>query len=194
MPTERASENEDAFAAQISQHVSAMVRVAAALVGVADAEDAVQEAILRGWQAWSSLRDQTSLRSWLLRITVNVCRDWQRGRFGSHRRRTAPLDDEASMEQLALIGGDDPGASDHAAALDLRRAINTLDEDLRLVVALRYYAGMDATAAGVALGIPSATVRTRLRRALRLLREQLGGARIESPDSIDPEEGGAHVE
>jgi RNA polymerase sigma-70 factor (ECF subfamily) len=133
------------------------------------------------------------VRPWLLRITVNVCRDWQRGRFGTHRRRTEPLSDDPPLEQLALIG-DDPGASDHAAALDLRRAINSLDEDLRLVVALRYYAGMDATAAGAALGIPSGTVRTRLRRALRLLREQLAGTQTQRSDLSDPQEGGAHVE
>ncbi len=193
MLSRRTPANEDAFAAQLSQHIAAVLRVAAALVGMADAEDAAQEAILRGWQAWPSLRDQTALRPWLLRITVNVCRDWQRGRFGTHRRRTEPLSDDTSMEQLALIS-DDPGASDHAAALDLRRAINTLDEDLRLVVALRYYAGMDATAAGAALGIPSGTVRTRLRRALKLLREQLAGVQIQQPDPSDPEEGGAHVE
>jgi RNA polymerase sigma-70 factor, ECF subfamily len=193
MLSRRTPANEDAFAAQLSQHIAAVLRVAAALVGMADAEDAAQEAILRGWQAWPSLRDQTALRPWLLRITVNVCRDWQRGRFGTHRRRTEPLSDDMSMEQLALIS-DDPGASDHAAALDLRRAINTLDEDLRLVVALRYYAGMDATAAGAALGIPSGTVRTRLRRALKLLREQLAGVQIQQPDPSDPEEGGAHAE
>ena len=148
---------------------------------------------MRGWQAWPTLRDPSSMRPWLLRITVNVCRDWQRGRFGTHRRRTEPLSDDPSIEQLAQIDAD-PGASDHAAALDLRRAINALDEDLRLVVALRYYAGMDATAAGAALGIPSGTVRTRLRRALRLLREQLAGAKIQEPDSSNPEEGGAHGE
>jgi RNA polymerase sigma factor (sigma-70 family) len=193
MPPHRTPANDDAFAAQLSQHIAAVLRVAAALVGVADAEDAAQEAILRGWQAWPTLRDPMSVRPWLLRITVNVCRDWQRGRFGTHRRRTEPLADDPSIEQLALLG-DDPGASDHAAALDLRRAINALDEDLRLVLALRYYAGMDATAAGAALGIPSGTVRTRLRRALRLLREQLGGAQSQRPDSSDPQEGGAHVE
>jgi RNA polymerase sigma-70 factor (ECF subfamily) len=160
---------------------------------VADAEDAAQEAILRGWQAWPTLRDPTAGRPWLLRITVNVCRDWQRGRLGTHRRRTEPLADDTPIEQLALIK-DDPGASDHAAALDRRRAINMLDEDLRLVVALRYHAGMDASAAGVALGIPSGTVRTPLQRALRLLRDQLTAAQTQRSGPSDHQEGGANVE
>jgi RNA polymerase sigma-70 factor, ECF subfamily len=156
------------FATLIPLHATAILRVAAALVGPADAEDAAQEAIMRGWQAWPTLRDKAAVRSWLLRITVNVCRDWQRGRFGTRRRLTEPLyDDEAAP--LALLGGD-PGASDHANAIDLRGAIHTLGEDLRLVVVLRYYSGMDATEVGAILGIPPATVRTRLRRALRELR------------------------
>lgn len=156
------------FVALIPLHATVILRVAAALVGPADAEDAAQEAITRGWQAWPTLRDKAAARSWLLRITVNVCRDWQRGRFGTRRRLTEPLyDDEAAP--LALLGGD-PGASDHANAIDLRGAIDTLGIDLRLVVVLRYYSGMDATEVGAILGIPPATVRTRLRRALRELR------------------------
>src|SRR5262249_33952785 len=128
-------------------HADAVLRVAAALIGPADAEDVAQEAILRGWQAWGQLRDRAAACAWLLRITVNVCHDWQRGRFGMHRRMTEPLPASA-LEQLAwpsVQGGAHPGATAHAAALDLRRAIATLDEPMRLVVVLRYFAGLDAT-------------------------------------------------
>jgi RNA polymerase sigma-70 factor (ECF subfamily) len=158
----------------VQPHLGAVLHLATALVGPADAEDAAQEAITRGWQAWPTLRDSSAARSWLLRITVNVCRDWQRGRFGTRRRLTEPLyDDEAAP--LAMLGGD-PGASDHANAIDLRGAVGSLDEDLRLVVVLRYYSGMDATEVGAILGIPPATVRTRLRRALRELRGQMSAS------------------
>ncbi|HLZ22931.1 MAG TPA: sigma factor [Ktedonobacterales bacterium] len=64
------------FAQQVPPLVPAMLRVAAALVGSADAEDAAQEAITRAWQSWSILRDAESLRPWLLRITVNLCYQW----------------------------------------------------------------------------------------------------------------------
>jgi RNA polymerase sigma factor (sigma-70 family) len=160
------------FAALAPLHMTTMLRVAAALVGVADAEDAAQEALTRAWQARSSLRDAAAFRPWLLRITVNVCRDWQRGRFGTSRRLMEPLDVSEAADLVATLGGD-PGASDHTAALDLRAAINRLEPEYRVVVALRYYVGMDATEVGAALGIPPATVRTRLRRALSLLREHL---------------------
>lgn len=73
------------------------------------------------------------------------------------------------------------------AALDLRQAINALEMDYRVVVVLRYYAGMDATEIGAALGLPGGTVRTRLRRALALLREHLSAS--EHPRSFRAQEG-----
>ena len=186
-PTRPADESSD-FAAIVPLYATAILRVAAALVGPADAEDAAQEAIMRGWQAWPTLRDSGAARSWLLRITVNVCRDWQRGRFGTRRRLTEPLADDEAIP-LALLGGD-PGASDHANAMDLRGAIDTLDEALRLVVVLRYYSGMDATEVGAILGIPPATVRTRLRRALRMLRGRMSAANAPLPRTRSDELGG----
>lgn len=161
----------DEVAAALAQHAEAARHVALALIGPADAEDAVQEALVRGWQAWPTLRDSTAIRPWLLRITVNICRDWQRGRHGTHKRLRASLE-EADLRPLAYLVSH-PGASIHTAALDLRNAVNQLDEPLRVVVALRYYAGLDATEISEALGIPASTARGRLSRALALLRAAL---------------------
>jgi RNA polymerase sigma-70 factor (ECF subfamily) len=171
---ERAANVNGHFGTLLPVHLPAMLHAAAALVGAADAEDAAQEAILRAWQAWDTLRNPALVRAWLLRITVHVCLDWQRGRFGTRRALTLPLLDDATLP-LAQLGAD-PGASDHTGALDLREAINTLDTDLRVAVVLRYYAEMDATEIGIALGVPPATVRGRVRRALIALRARLGGS------------------
>jgi RNA polymerase sigma-70 factor, ECF subfamily len=170
------------FSALLDLHAATLTRVAAALVGVSDAEDAAQEAVVRAWRAWPALRDRSSARAWLISITVNVCRDWLRGRFGARRRLTESLngaDDEP--RPIAQLDAD-PGASDYAAALDLRHAITMLDDELRAIVALRYYAGMDSTTIGAALGMPAATIRTKLRRALSQLRERLDGAPAPEPD------------
>jgi RNA polymerase sigma-70 factor, ECF subfamily len=155
--------------AQLAAHKDVMVRVAAALVGPVDAEDAAQEASVRAWRSWDELRDREAVRSWLLRITVNVCHDWLRGRFGTRIRRTESLDAGGDIATLDL----DPGRTYHAAALDLRSAINRLEEPLRVAVVLRYYAGLDSAEIGASLGVPPATVRTRLRRALELLQAAL---------------------
>jgi RNA polymerase sigma-70 factor (ECF subfamily) len=159
------------FVTLVPLHTNAMLRVASALVGPGDAEDAAQEAAVRAWQAWGTLRDRGALRPWLLRITVNVCRQWRRGGFGRRVRLVEALPEE-SGELLAALEAS-PGSSDHTGALDLRRAVNELREELRVVVVLRYYAGMDASEVGEALGIPPATVRTRLKRALGILRERI---------------------
>jgi len=173
-PGDAAGSDAAQFNALVAQHAEKLLAVAAAIVGSADAEDAAQEAIVRAWQAWPTLRDRDAFGAWLLRITGNVGRDWLRGRFGPHRRLTEPLlEVETEADIPAALFAADPGASDHAAALDLRHAIGELDAELRVVVALRYYAGLDATEIGNALGAPPATVRTRLRGALRVLRERL---------------------
>ena len=156
-----------------------VLRVAATLVGVDDAEDAAQEAILRAWRHWGELRDPAAVRPWLLRITVNVCRQWRRGGFGARLRQTLPLTAE-QMDLIAALDAD-PGASDHTGALDLRATVNHLPAQMRLIVALRYYGDMDASEIGAALGIPASTVRTRLSRALDLLRERLGARESRSP-------------
>jgi len=163
------------FAALVGPHTDAMARVAAALVGVADAEDAAQEALLRAWRGWPTLREEGAVRAWLLRITTNVCRNWQAGHFGTHRRATQSLD-AASRALLLQSDMPGPGSGDHADALDLQGAVAALSDDLRHVVALRFYAGMDATEIGDLLETPPATIRTRLRRALTLLRDALGPA------------------
>jgi RNA polymerase sigma factor (sigma-70 family) len=162
------------FAALVSPHAEAMARVAAALVGAADAEDAAQEALLRAWRGWPALREPAAARTWLLRITVNVCRSWQAGHFGTRQRSTEPIDNDSSDVLSAYAH--DPGSSNHAAMLDLYKALSGLDPDLRQVVALRYFAGMDATEIGTLLEIPPPTIRTRLRRALTLLRTSLAAS------------------
>jgi RNA polymerase sigma-70 factor, ECF subfamily len=159
-----------ALDAQLEAHKGVMICVAAALVGPADAEDAAQEASLRAWRSWGELRDAEAIRSWLLRITVNICHDWLRGRFGTRVRRTESLD--APGVDIATLDLD-PGGTHYAAALDLRGAINRLEEPLRVAVVLRYYANLDSAEIGAALCVPSATVRTRLRRALELLQDAL---------------------
>jgi RNA polymerase sigma-70 factor, ECF subfamily len=181
--------NDADFATVVPPHAPAMLRVAASLVGSADAEDATQEAITRAWQSWASLRDTHAARPWLLSITINVCRQWRRGGFGRRQRLNQPLSDQL-VEQIATFA-DDPGASDHAVALDLRHAINSLPADLRTIVVLRYYGGMDATEIGIALSLPPATVRTRLRRAMGILRERLQSTDTQLDSST--QEGETHV-
>lgn len=183
----------EAFAALLAQHSDAMMRVAAMLLGIGEAEDAAQEALVRAWRAWSTLRSPDTARAWLLRITVNVCREWRRGKRGRILRLTQPLPDETSdvtgLDVLGLLN-DDPGSSDHTGAMDLRQAVRLLPLDYRIVIALRYYAGLEPHEIAAALSIPAPTVRTRQYRALAMLRRNLedAGVRIPTPRSRQEEQ------
>jgi RNA polymerase sigma factor (sigma-70 family) len=179
------------FADIVPLYASAMLRVAAALVGPAEAEDAVQEASMRAWQSWTTLRNVDAVRPWLLHITLNVCRQWRRGLKGQIQAHLQSLPDDSATEHRELLAvlEADPGTSNHAGALDLRAAINALPSDLRLVVVLRYYASLDATEIGELLSIPAGTARSRLHRALLQLRERLLPphlARTARPDMEGP--------
>jgi len=149
------------------------LRVAAALVGSALAEDAAQEAMLRAWRSWDELRDVAAARPWLLRITVNICRSWLRSRVGLTQTREGPLPDDDTPQALYELSALDPGAATWIEQFDLREALLALPTELKLVVTLRYFGGMDSSEIGHALGLPAATVRSRLRRALLLLRDYL---------------------
>jgi RNA polymerase sigma-70 factor (ECF subfamily) len=162
----------ECFPALVAPHTLAMARVATALVGAGEAEDAAQEALMRAWRGWPGLREPVTVRGWLLKITVNVCHTWRRGTYGTRQRTTESLD-AASMDVLSRLATPGIGTSAHADALDLHSALAALSEEHRQVVALRFLVGMDATEIGALLDAPPATIRTRLRRALTLLREAL---------------------
>jgi len=182
-PYEMQDEN---FVTLVSPHTATIVRTAALLVGPADAEDAAQEAFMRAWQAWPELRETGAVRAWLVRITINVCRNWLSGHFGTHRLRTLPFDQAIKLSLPPMDGN--PGDNDHTDKIDLHEALASLNEDLRLVVQLRYLVGLDATEIGHVMHIPPATVRTRLRHALALMRKHLQPA-SDSPAPATRERG-----
>ncbi len=56
------------FVAAVSPYIKDMLHLAITLIGVSNAEDAAQEALLRAWRAASTLREGDTVRAWLLRI------------------------------------------------------------------------------------------------------------------------------
>lgn len=131
-----------------------------------EAEAIVQEAWLRAWRAIHRYVADRPLSPWLVRIAVNVARDlW---------RKKAPLD-------FADLGGEEivlpdpvPGPEDQLTrkeALErLVRGVKKLRPEYRMVIALRYDAGLSYNDIASALEIPLNTVRTHLRRAKSVLR------------------------
>ena len=118
----------------------------------ADALEAVDEGVYQALRALRQLRQPDFFETWLTRIVLNAChRELRR------RRR--------------LAGEEAPDAYD---ALPLKEAVRRLPEELRAVVILRYFAGYTQAETARALNIPQGTAATRQRRALQLLRLELG--------------------
>lgn len=120
------------------------------------AVDAVDEAVYRGYLKRRSLRREAYFSTWLTRILINVCLD------ELHRRqRETPVE---TLPERAETPYD---------ALPLQEALDRLPEDLRSVIALRYFGGFTLAETAQALGLPEGTVSSRQRRALQLLKLHL---------------------
>lgn len=135
------------------------------------AEDICQEAFLRAFRGWVSFRRDSSARTWLSRIAVNLCLEQLR----RPRWREEVRPDPAWPEPA----GTDHPADPEEAALDRldRRAllghVLNLSEDLREAIFLYYYFDLATPEIAQVLGCPEGTVRSRLTRARQHLRAAL---------------------
>ena len=130
------------------------------LGGEADALEAVDEAVYQALRALKKLREPDFFETWLTRILINECHRELR------RRKRLHPDGDGALPETA-------GPDDYDA-LPLKEAIRRLPEELRLVVILRFFAGYTQAETAAALEIPQGTAATRQRRALELLRLELG--------------------
>lgn len=136
------------------------------------AEDISQEAFLAAFQNIRQFRGQGSLRAWLLRITVNLCRS--KMRLAAWKRllyRDMTDDAIPSME---------PGPEQAAARLSLMSDIQQLPYMYRVVIVLYYYQELTIKEIAAALGESEGTVKSKLSRGRTLLRSKL-----EEGDGVD---------
>ena len=126
----------------------------------ADAEDVYQDVFLRLLQQTAGWDDE-HMKAWLIRATLNRCADLHRFRL---RRPVLALEDIPELARPA----------DEKAA-GLWDAVARLPEKLRTAVHLHYAEGYSTEEIAALLGVPPATVRTRLHRAQRQLKDLLVG-------------------
>ena len=173
--TRARSGDTEAFGELVSRHQRAMLAVARAyFASVADAEDAVQDALVQAFRSLDQLRDGGRFSGWLLRITVNACLMTLRSRSDK-----LSLADFASTVAIrprvgrpALTPSTRAGEAEQAERL--RAAIGRLPEDQRVAVMLHYAEAMTYEQMAEYLDVPPTTIQGRLRRARRGLREMLG--------------------
>ena len=140
-----------------------------------EAEDVLQEAYLRAFAKLDSFRGQSSLLTWLTQITLNEAR----GRL-RRRRAMASIEDiggegAAILAFPASAGGADPEASAARSQTRrlLERAVDDLPDAFRLVFIMREIEECSVEETAIQMGIKPETVKTRLHRARRMLRESL---------------------
>lgn len=133
----------------------------------ADAEEVAQDAFLRAYRRFSSLRDPQRFKAWVARITWRLALNRQRGMARALRRETA----WAAMAPAVAHPETAAGGWDTTARV--RQEIARLPEKLRLVLLLNAIDGMETREVALMLGIPEATVRSRLHLARKQLLRKL---------------------
>jgi RNA polymerase sigma-70 factor, ECF subfamily len=164
-----------------------------------EAEDAVQEALVRAWRAADRFQGRSAVRSWLYQIATNVCLDMVK----SSQRRARPMDlgpacapIEANLNVPAkahwieplpdsLIGGDDPAdvvVSRDSVRLALVAALQRLPARQRAVLILRDVLRWEASEVAELLESTTASVNSALQRA----RATLASSNLSASDSHQP--------
>jgi RNA polymerase sigma-70 factor, ECF subfamily len=169
----------DAFSALVRRHDRYLYRVARSVLrNDNEAEDVVQHTYLQAYINAVDFRGEANLRTWLTRIALNEALRRQR-----QQRSTVELSQlDTARERIRshiLLSSPTNSTPEHAAARSqireiLERAIDDLPPGFRTVLIMREVeeASVDETAN--VLGIRPETVRTRLHRARRMLRDRLG--------------------
>ena len=177
----------DAFDALVLRYQSRIYRLARILAGGdwRDAEDLTQETFIRAYRAMGRFRHDSTFRTWLHRIALNVI--WS---HVSRRRQRAPhvelesgRDDHGGVSHEPATSPDDLEASlIKRQAID--RALATLSTEARLAITLRDIQGLEYQEIATITGVPIGTVESRIFRARRRLRPLLEPLRTgpRSPD------------
>jgi RNA polymerase sigma-70 factor, ECF subfamily len=167
---ERASRGDhDAFERIVIETLPSIFGTARHILGDdTEAQDAVQEALVRAWQWLPSLRAHDRFNGWLYRILMRAIADQvrKRSRFDRHASESALRAGYNTTDGRSL--SDDVSERHWLAA-----ALSRLTIEQRTVLVLIYYRGFQVREVGAMLGIPIGTVKSRLSRALAAMRHEL---------------------
>lgn len=151
---------EEAYEKYSEKLIQAMIRFSQ---DEAAAEDAVSQAFTQALANCNMLEamPDPAVKAWLHSVARNALVDMKR-----------------KESRLAELSDDFPGeysAADPTDSLLAEGLLSRLPSHLRTPVYLKYYRGLNSVEIGKSMGLPAATVRTRLRTALRLMRGMMKG-------------------
>jgi RNA polymerase sigma-70 factor (ECF subfamily) len=155
----RASQgDEESFAALCAVLKAKLFRTAKGILGNETlALDAVSEAVFRAFKGIKRLREPKYAETWFVRIVLNAANDIKRRRKHEVIMETVP---EGTYY-------------DNHSGMDFFDLIESLQQELREIISLKYYSDYTLAEISAILGIPEGTVKSRLNRALNLLRMEV---------------------
>ena len=159
----------DAFAFLVQTYETSVYRLALRMCGNAhDAEEVAQEAFVAAWKGMPAFRGESKFSSWLYQLTTNAAIDFLRRE--KRHRATTPIEDEVD---LAAPGTPQQAAEAAEVRQALQQALEALTPEHREIFLLRQMRQLSYEEIGQLLGLESGTVKSRLSRAKKQLREIL---------------------
>jgi RNA polymerase sigma factor (sigma-70 family) len=159
----RASEAERSFDALLSAERRRLYGVAFSILrDHGEAEDALQDAMLKAWRSWDSVRDESARTTWLLRVCVNHCINRRKG------LRRLGLGASPAPQQAAA-----PDPRFDARLVDLDRSYRKLSPKQRAAVFLHYHHGYSIDECAGLMSCRAGSVRTHLARAMASMRKEM---------------------
>ena len=131
-----------------------------------DADDMAQDCYLRALRAWEQFDGKASRQAWLFGIARRTRVDWFR-----RKKREGPIVSSGNMDAFDKVDPGKPNADRIERIWDIVKGLN---DEQRQVIHMRFTAGLSYAQMAHALGIPVGTVRSRLHRGLKQIREQIG--------------------
>lgn len=141
-----------------------------------DAEDVMQDALIRTYKQAHSIKDPSAFRTWLFRTVRNACLMKRRKRVQEPRRMEA-LEPGSATDVASHDRGPDEVAMNRWIGKRLRQALAALPGPYRMIVLLREMEGLSTREVAEITGMTEVNVKTRLHRARVMLREALEGTR-----------------
>jgi RNA polymerase sigma-70 factor (ECF subfamily) len=169
--------DERAFRELVEVHRNTVFNLTFRMLGNrAEAEDVAQEVFITVFKTIDSFREEAKFSTWLYRVTVNHCKNRIKYLARRHDR------DRDELDETSQAAGD--GAPTQARAPDralegaqlellMQDAINTLDDEHRVLVVLRDVEDLTIEEICEITGLPDGTVKSRLHRARLALRKKL---------------------
>lgn len=167
------------FRALAERELPRLYRLAHRLAGD-DAEDAIQDCLLKAYRGFATLEHEAAGAAWLTSILVNVCRD--RGRARAREPRQVQLDGLDEFSLYRRIADEDPFPYSDSLHLDflqqfgredVRAVLDSLPEHYRVPLLLVYVDGYHAKEVARMLNVALGTVLARLHRGRKLFERRL---------------------